>query len=295
MRTFCPRSISNGMKYPIQEIPLKGFPSLLTEIPDKPKRLFLRGKLPHHGKILSVVGARKYSPYGKDVCEKLIEGLSGFDIAIVSGLALGIDSIAHRAALNAGLYTLAIPGSGLSDSVLYPSLHKELAKKILDSGGGLLSEFEPETKAAPWTFPQRNRIMAGISHATLVIEAEKKSGTLITSRLATEYNRDVFTVPGSVFSKNSEGPHLLIRLGATPITTPEELLDALGFKKEEGQKREIDCSPQEKKILEILNVPLSRDELIRQSKMSVSEANVLLSIMEIKGLIEETMGEIRRT
>ncbi|MCK5060050.1 MAG: DNA-processing protein DprA [Candidatus Pacebacteria bacterium] len=283
------------MNHPIKTLASQEFPPLLTEIPDKPKQLFLRGVLPNHQKILSVVGARKYSPYGKDVCERLIEGLRGYSIAIVSGLALGIDSIAHRAALKAGLYTLAIPGSGLSDNVLYPSLHRNLAKEILSSGGGLLSEFEEETRAAPWTFPRRNRIMAGISHATLVIEAEKKSGTLITSRLATEYNRDVFTVPGSIFSKNSEGPHMLLRLGATPITSAEELLDALGFEKDEKAEKNIDCSPQEKKILEILHTPLSRDELIRQSKMTVSEANTLLSIMEIKGLVEETLGEIRRS
>jgi DNA processing protein len=127
-----------------------------------------------------------------------------------------------------------------------------------------------------------------------VVEAEKKSGTLITSRLATDYNRDVFTVPGSVFSKNSEGPHMLIRLGATPISTPEELREALGFKEEKNTEEiRANCSPKEKEILDLLIAPLPKDELIRESKMKVSEANTLISLMEMKGLIQEKMGEIR--
>lgn len=281
------------MSFPITTLLPKDFPSLLVEIPDKPTRLFLRGKLPVQSKILSVVGARKWSNYGKDICESLILGLKGVDVAIVSGLALGIDSIAHRAALKAGLYTLAIPGSGLLDSVLYPSIHRTLAHEILEAGGGLLSEFEPDFKATPYSFPKRNRIMAGISHATLIIEAEKKSGTLITARLAVEYNRDVFTVPGSVFSKTSEGPHLLLRLGATPITGASDLRQALGFKVEEEKPDYKDCLPEERKIIELLRTPLERDELIRKSKMKASEISALLSIMEIKGIIQESLGEIK--
>jgi DNA processing protein len=229
----------------------------------------------------------------------LISGLRGYNICIVSGLALGIDSIAHRAALDAGLKTIAIPGSGLDSSVLYPSSHKQLAEKILQSGGAMLSEFEPKFRATPWSFPQRNRIMAGLSAAVLVIEAEIKSGTLITSKFATEYNRDVFTIPGSIFSKNSEGPNMLLRLGATPIRNSEDILEALGFKVDETpQNLELkyaDCSPEEMLVVKILTEPLPKDELIRQMKMSVSQASTVLSIMEIKGLIQESMGEIRLT
>ncbi|MEK7514432.1 MAG: DNA-processing protein DprA [Patescibacteria group bacterium] len=286
--------ISNWMNYPVRKLSHKEFPALLKEISDPPESLYLRGNLPTQSKILSVVGARAYSSYGKEVCEMLIGGLRGYNVAIVSGLALGIDSIAHKSALSAGLFTLAVPGSGLSDDVLYPSTHKKLAHGILDAGGGLISEFEPDFKATPWSFPQRNRIMAGLSHATLVIEAEKKSGTLITSRLAVEYNRDVFTVPGSIFSKNSEGPHLLIRLGATPISTSKELREALGFKEDRSEEdiRE-NCSPEENKIFDLLRAPLTKDELIRESGLSISQANTLISLMEIKGLIEESVGEIR--
>lgn len=275
-------------------------PKMLREIADAPKKIYMQGKLPPPDtKILCVVGSRKYTQYGKDTCEKLISGLRGYNICIVSGLALGIDGIAHKAALDAGLKTIAIPGSGLDRSVLYPSTHKQLAEKILEKGGALISEFEPKFRATPYSFPQRNRIMAGMSHAVLVIEAEIKSGTLITSKFATEYNRDVLTVPGSIFSKNSEGPNMLIRLGATPVRSSEDILEALGFKvSETPQNLELkysDCSEEELLVVKILNEPIEKDELIRQMKMSVSKASTVISIMEIKGLIKESMGEIRLT
>jgi DNA processing protein len=273
-------------------------PEMLQEISDPPTKLYLQGKLPDsESKLLCVVGSRKYTPYGKEVCEKLISGLRGYNITIISGLALGIDGIAHRAALDAGLRTIAIPGSGLDESVLYPSTHKGLAEKILENGGALLSEFEPKFRATSYSFPQRNRIMAGISHATLVIEAEIKSGTLITSKYATEYNRDVFTIPGSIFSKNSEGPNMLLRLGATPIRSSEDILEALGFKIDEApQNLELkysNCSDEELLVIKILNEPIPKDELIRALKMPISQANAIISIMEIKGLLKESLGEIR--
>ncbi len=286
------------MKDDIKTLSLSDFPERLREIPEPPRQLYYRGELPHwnENKFLAVVGARKYSNYGKEACEKLIAGLRGYPITLVSGLALGIDSIAHKAALAAGLTTLAFPGSGLDWNVLYPASHLQLAKQIVKAGGALFSEFEPGFKATPYAFPQRNRIMAGVSHAVLVIEAEKKSGTMITSRLATEYNRDVFAVPGSVFSMNSEGPNFLLRQGATPITNSAEILDALGFAAKETAVSERDyasCSPIERILLELLKEPLPRDELIRQSSLSTSEANTTLSVLEIKGLIKETSGEIR--
>jgi DNA processing protein len=285
-----------GMPYAISKLKEHHFPPLLREINDPPKALYLRGSLPMIGNIiLTVVGSRKYSNYGKDVCEKLIAGLRGYPITIVSGLALGMDSIAHTAALAAELQTIAVPGSGLSDAVLYPASNQSLARTILAKGGGLLSEYEPNFKATTWSFPQRNRIMAGMSKAVLIIEAQIKSGTLITSKLATEYNRDVFTVPGSIFSTNSEGPHMLLRLGATPITSSKDLLEALGFTIEDYSKIKTDTSdysPEEIRILKILVEPLTRDELVRELDISTSQANILLSLMEIKGLIKESMGKI---
>jgi len=282
----------------IQKLEFNKFPKLLKEITDPPKQLFLKGNLPNEekNKFLCVVGSRKYTPYGKEACKKIIEGLVGYPIVIISGLAIGIDSVAHKTAIDVGLKTVAIPGSGLDNSVLYPSMNKNLAKNILENNGALISEFEPTFKATPWSFPQRNRIMAGVSHAVFVVEAEKISGTLITSRLATEYNREVFTIPGSIFSKNSEGPHMLLRTGATPITCSGDILIALGFedinKITNDEEYLKNLSKDEIVVVQLLKEPVSKDDLIRKLNMSVSSANILLSTMELKGLISEKMGKI---
>lgn len=274
------------------------FPRALMEIPQPPKELYVRGILPPEDYVyLAVVGSRKHTSYGKDVCERLIKGLKGYPIVIVSGLVLGIDSIAHRAALSAGLLTLAMPGSGLDNKVLYPRSNANLADDIVRNGGCMLSEFPPTMKAELYTFPQRNRLMAGISKATLVIEAADKSGTLITARMALDYNRDLLVVPGSILSGTSLGTNKLIKQGAVPITSSEDLLEALGFEveksKENKSDRYKDCGKDELKIIELLKEPMERDELIRASGMETANASALLSIMEIKELIKEELGEIR--
>ncbi len=283
----------------IQEIPPGSFPELLKEIPDKPKQLRLLGTMPNpENKLLAVVGSRKYSNYGREACEALIAGLKGKPVTIVSGLALGIDSIAHRASLRAGLQTIAVPGSGLDKKVLYPRSHANLAEEIIEAGGGLLSEFDDAQAATPWSFPQRNRIMAGMCHATLVVEAEIKSGTLITSRLATEYNREVGAVPGPIDSPTSEGPNMLIRLGAALIRDADDLLELLGLERggEMHAFADIDeLNADEKIFINLLSEPCSRDELIRKSKLETSAASAALSLLEIKGLIKEEMGEVRKT
>lgn len=284
------------MPLPIKTLSPAEFPALLREIPDAPEILYQKGTLPDEShKFLCVVGSRRYSSYGKEACEKLIKGLSGYPIVIVSGLALGIDAIAHNAALDAGLKTIAVPGSGLDDSVLYPRTHKGLAQRIILKGGALLSEFEPKYRATPYGFPRRNRIMAGLSHAVFVVEAAQKSGTLITARLATDYNRDVLTIPHSIFSKNGEGAHMLIRLGATPVTESRHILEALGIS--EDVKKEVsleNLTSEEKHVMGLLAEPCSRDELIQKINTPIHKANVLLSIMELKGLITEQLGEVHR-
>jgi DNA processing protein len=274
------------------------FPPLLNEINDPPEKMRIIGELPKTEKYLAVVGSRKYSEYGKAVCEKLIEGLSGYSITIVSGLALGIDSIAHKSAIKAGLPTIAIPGSGLNEKVLYPNSHKQLAEEIVNTGGCLISEFEDNIPGYPSNFPQRNRIIAGMSHATLVIEAELQSGTLITSKYATEYNRDVLTVPNSIFSKTSEGPHMLLRLGATPITSSSDIISVLGLTPHNNlfEKRDYkNCSSDEHEVINLLREPMSRDEIIRKLGKPVFVTQTILATMEIKGLIEEVLGEIHLT
>ncbi len=286
------------MPYSIRELSPEEFPPQLLEIPEPPEKLFIAGALPSPETIfLAVVGSRKYTNYGKDVCEKIIEGLVGQPIVIVSGLALGIDSIAHRAAMRAGLATVAVPGSGLHPSVIHPRTHATLAEEIVEKGGALLSEFEPKLQAALWTFPQRNRIMAGLSRAVLIIEAEERSGTLITARLATEYNRDVYVIPNGIFSPGSRGSNKLLKQGAYPITSADDILNLFGLAKEAAAISEqtiAELSEEEQKIFALLSEPLPRDELLRASGFDISLGNTLLSVMEIKGLIVERGGEIRR-
>ncbi len=272
------------------------FPPLLQEINDPPEKLFIRGEYPDVSThlFLAVVGSRKYSAYGKEVVKTLIRGLSGYPVVIVSGLALGIDALAHTSALECGLKTIAIPGSGLGEKVIYPRSHTRLAEKIVQSGGCLLSPFEEDFRATPWSFPARNRIMAGLSHAVLVIEAEMKSGTLITARLAMEYNRDVSAVPGPITSRTSAGPHHLIQNGATPITCAEDIIEMLGLEIRTGdEKTHSHLSGLEEKIVLLLKQEtLSRDEVIEKLGVATHEATVALSSLEIKGIIKEQLGVI---
>lgn len=298
---------------------LTGHLPQLLEIPQPPREMYIVGELPQDHIYVSVVGSRRYTDYGQQCCRELILGLRGKPVAIVSGLAYGIDEIAHCAALSAKLPTVAIPGSGLNPSALYPRGHTQLAEEILYNRGCLLSELQPFEKAAPWTFPQRNRIMAGISRAVLIIEAEEKSGTLITARLATEYNRDVLAVPGSIFSATSAGTNFLLRQGATPITCTNDLLQALGLLEENkmfpfGAKTSSDnknteqsnsanptgvfatrsdISPEEKEILNLLAIsPTSRDEIALRLNRKIHEISATISILEIKGLIAEKFGQL---
>lgn len=274
-------------------------PYLLQQIPDKPKQLYIRGQFPDEQryKFLAIIGSRKFTQYGKQALEKIIKGLSGYPIVIVSGLALGIDSLAHESALANNLLTIAVPGSGLDNSVIYPASNQGLARRILASGGALISEYEPHFKATTWSFPKRNRIMAGLSHAVLVIEAENKSGTRITARLATDYNREVFAVPGSIFSPSSEGTNELIREGATPVSSGKDILDFFGFNETKNNFQSSlfeNLSSGEQKILHLLNSPKSRNELAKEASLNIIQLNILISSMEIKGLIKEFLGKIYR-
>lgn len=275
---------------------LESLPRRILEIPDKPKELYIEGQYPDENlKFLAIVGSRKYTSYGKDVCEKIIRELRDYPIVVVSGLALGIDSIAHEEAIKNNITTIAVPGSGLSEKVLYPRTNFNLSRKILRSNGCLVSEFKPDFKATNWSFPQRNRIMAGLCDAVLVIEAEEKSGTLITARLAMEYNRDVLVVPGQIFSKNSTGTNKLIKDGAHPVTCVSDILNILGLKENtQNDKNYEDCSEEEKEILLLLKSPISKEELLFICGKDITTLNMILSLLEIKGYIKETMGEIKR-
>lgn len=292
---------------PIQNIDL---PHLLRQISDPPKHVFALGNTSLFEdpsiKFLCVVGSRRYSSYGYDAVRQIIQSLKGQPVAIVSGLALGIDSIAHTVALEVGLPCIAVPGSGLHKDVLYPRSHLELAESILKNGGVLISEFEPDFRASPWSFPMRNRIMAGLSQVILVIEGEEDSGTLITARLALDYNRDVCALPGSIFSETSKGPLSLIKNGATPICTPEDLHKLLGLKTdliledaperaEEYIREKIqNCSEEEVLILSKLDGPKTREELLATTGLELTKLQISLSMLEIRGLISEEYGCVRK-
>ncbi len=288
------------MPFEVREVSGQEFPPLLREIPDPPTKLNYRGTLPPPSlKLLSVVGSRKYTTYGKQVVDHLIDGLANYPVGIVSGLALGVDSLSHGAALRNGLFTMAVPGSGIDESVIYPARHKPLARKILETGGCLLSEFDPTFKATKWSFAKRNRVMAGIAHATLLIEAAPQSGTLITARLATDYNRELLVVPGNIFSQNSQGTHQFLKLGATPVTEAADILYILGIDPNEKTQLTIPNTPSnlskpEQNILTALSEPTDRDTLIRASKLPSAEANALLMQMEMNDLISSEQNLYRR-
>jgi DNA processing protein len=281
-------------------------PPLLNEIPDRPKGIYVCGdeSLLTRSDLtyICIIGSRRHTTYGFDVCKELIYSLKGMPIAIISGLALGIDTIVHKTALEVGIPCIAVPGSGLDPDIIYPKTNYSLASEIIEKGGLLLSEYEPAFRASPWSFPMRNRIMAGLSHAVLVIEGEEDSGTLITARLALEYNRDVLAVPGSIFQDTSKGPLSLIRRGAFPICSKEDLYDALNFPLILELKDDLyhnekyeQCSDEELSVLHLLKDPVSKDELLKQSKLNKSKLDVVLSILEIRGLIIEEMGYIKTT
>lgn len=266
----------------------------LREIPEPPEHLWVRGTLPSsERKVVTVVGSRKMSQYGKDVVDHLISGLADYPITIVSGMALGIDGAVHRAAIEYGLPTIAFPGSGLNDDALYPATHKWLAQEILASGGALVSEFPPEEKGRVHFFPKRNRIMVGVSDAVVVIEAGVRSGTLITARLTVDYNRELLCVPHSVFSEGGAGGHIFMKLGAAPCRSASDILEAVGIVEEKNIET-LNLTSEEEEVLALLQEPIPRDELIRELGLPTGDANVLLAQMEIRGLIAESLGNVRK-
>lgn len=293
--------------FPIKILQPEYWPRQLKEIPNKPKKLFFRGQPPNlTQKFLCIIGPRKYTDYGRAVCQKLIEGLKGWPITVVSGLAHGIDSIAHQIALDCNLKTVAFPGSGLDKKVIYPKHHFNLALRILENGGALISEFDHKLEATPWTFPKRNRLMAGICDAVLVIEAGQKSGTMITSRLALDYNRNILAVPGSILNINSVGTNNLIKEGAVPITDSRDILAALDFSQTEinlaqrsaqqklFQKHSAKLNNHHKQILQVLNEPLTVDEITEKIGLPVSVVATNLTELEILGLVEIINNKIRK-
>jgi DNA processing protein len=284
----------------LKRISKNEYPLLLRQVERAPQFLDVAGTLPPDDyKYLCVIGARRYSSYGNQVCKALIEGLRGYPIVIVSGLAVGIDSLAHRYALESGLKTISFPGSGLSERSMYPSVHLNLALDIVEQGGALLSPFEPQQLGTRWTFPVRNELMAACSHATLIIESRQKSGTMITARAALNLGRDVLVVPGSIFSELSSGPHALLGDGATPITSSTDILRALGFENVPLHTNSLfterihSLPSEQQKILRLLQFESrTTSELIEHTGLTASELNIHLSNFELEGLIRTDSDSI---
>lgn len=274
------------------------YPRLLKEIPDAPMILFTRGNYNWEDKpLISLVGTRKFTSYGKQAAERLTADLAHAGYVIVSGLAFGIDSIAHLAALEAGSETLAILGSGIDDASISPQSHLPLARAVAHSGA-LVSEYLPGSKANEGTFPARDRIIAGMTLGTIVIEAPEKSGALITARLALDYNREVFAVPGSIFSPASLGTNYLIKAGAKIVTSVQDILEELPLAhsqkntpKEMPLPAHLHLSLEEEKVLKLLShEPLHVDKIIKEARLETSSANSVLTLLEIKGLIRNVGG-----
>jgi len=290
------------MPWPIRQIPFKQLPRLLREIPDRPRQMYIRGALPKEVagvelKYLCIVGSRACTPYGRRMCAQLIAGLAKYPVVIVSGLALGIDAEALKAALDVGLPAIAVLPSSVDDASIYPVTNHALAKRILAQGGALVSETKGPYKAMLHDFPKRDRIMAAMAHASLIIEAGEKSGTLITARLALDYNREVLAVPHELDKETGKGVNRLIREGATLVRHASDILLALGFEPEVDPLQGVlptDLTAAELKVMEALNGAAVRDELIKEAALSAQEASIALSSLLIRGLIVERLGKIER-
>ena len=268
------------------------YPFLLKEIVDPPLILYVKGNFSSSSKhLISIVGSRKCTKYGQTVAQKFAASFAQAGITVVSGLALGIDSAAHKGAIDAKGKTFAVIGSGLNR--IYPASNKHLAEKICSGYGAVISEFPFGTEPRPFNFPFRNRIISGLSYATIVVEAARKSGSLITARLAAEQGRDVFAVPGNITSKMSEGTNMLIKDGAIPITEPDDVLTYVSAFKDllVRNKEDKDLSPDEERVISALEN--STETLMGISeKTGISEQKLisLLTYMEVKGLIKRNGG-----
>ena len=277
------------------------YPDRLKEIYDRPPIIYVRGEIKEQDDWgIAVVGTRKPTAYGREMAHLLSNELARNGITVVSGLARGIDSVAHHAALESGGRTIAVQACGLD--MVYPPEHQRLAKEIASSGA-LVSDYPPETRPRPDFFPRRNRIMSGLTLGTLVIEADEKSGALITAGYALEQNREVFALPGNVTSPKSQGTNRLIQEGAKLVTRIEDVLEELNLRLVPEQlvmQELIEVSSPEADLLQFLSrEPIHIDEVTRQCSLPVSTVSSTLAMMELKGIVKQvgamTYVKIRET
>lgn len=262
---------------------------MLKEIHNPPKELYIKGEITNQDKVaVAVVGTRKYSQYGKQACLDIAGKLAKLGITIVSGLAKGIDTFAHQAALENNGRTIAVLGSGMDRKSFAPSCNYELGEEIAKNGA-VITEYPEGTPGAIYTFPERNRIVSGLSLGVVVIEAPEESGALITASLALEQNREVFAVPGPIYEKNSQGTNQLIKMGAKLVTNIEDILEELNLSHllETTEKKSIKPENKEEEIiLSFLSLkPIHIDEIIKLSKLPVSVVNSTLTILELRDAV----------
>lgn len=271
------------------------YPALLAAIHDPPSSLWLRGAaepelLDELG--VAVVGARSCSAYGRSVARSLSRELAAAGAVVLSGLARGIDGEAHRGALDAGGRTVAVLGCGIDRD--YPAAHAELARRIVASGGLVVSEYEPGVEPAPWRFPARNRIIAGLARLTVVVEARTRSGALITADMALEQGRDVMAVPGEITSALSGGTNGLLRQGAAPVTGVRDVLESLGLEIAEPVAAPLD--PAASSLLDALEAaPRTIDELTTLTGLEAGVVAAALTALELDGRVSTGDGTFRST
>lgn len=273
----------------------ENYPYMLKQISDPPVVLYVKGDLGlcNLERTLAVVGSRHASSASKDVLTKIISELRNTDVCIVSGLASGIDTTAHKAALESNLKTIGVIASGFD--FVYPTSNRELYKTIEDGNGAILSEYFPTFQPLQFRFPHRNRIVSGISYGTLVAEAAIKSGALITANLTLEQGRELMCIPGLVSNPNTEGVYKLLKQGASMVTCADDILNALGWeiKKEKQLKMDFDkFSEEEKKILETIKVePKGFDAISTQTGIEFNTLLTSLTNLELQGAIKQIEGE----
>lgn len=267
----------------------EAYPRRLKDIQQPPPVLYARGSLlPEDDWAVAIVGTRRMTPYGQQVAEDTALVLAANGITVVSGLAKGIDSAAHRTAVEGGGRTLAVLGCGVDQ--FYPAENRRLAEKIMQQGA-LLSDYPPGTPPDAANFPPRNRLISGLSQAVVIVEAGKRSGALITAQFAAEQGKDVFAVPGNINAPQSVGPNRLVRDGAIPLLSPQDLLEALNLDRVpayQAARSAIPADPQEAQLLETLgSEPLHVDEITYRTGLPIEAISATLTMMELKGLVRQ--------
>lgn len=273
----------------------KNYPKLLKEIEGPPAVLYYKGEILAEENCFAVVGTRMASSYGKEVALEIAGDLAEVGLTIVSGMAPGIDTFAHQAALERGKRTIAVLGTGLDEKSIFPQSNLKLARKILETGGCLISEYPPGTRGTKFTFPQRNRIISGISLGVLVVESKQKGGALITANYAFKQKRKVFAVPGPIHSLNSKGCHYLIKQGARLVENANDILKELNLpcSSPDDEQKVMGENEEERLILNVLKEgALEVDKIIEKTKLSAAIVAATLAILEIKGKVRNLGGNI---